>query len=427
MEFRITDLVEVIDERAPKNTAVVFSVSEKYGIVPQSDLFVKPIAITDRTKYKRIQYGDIVYNPYLLWNRAVGACFDQGGGCVSPAYIVLRPRQKGVERFLHYFFRSNLFTSTVNSIASGSVTRRRVAPLPDVLALSFMLPDFAQQKTASEFIALLDNKISLNQIMNNTLEAIRQVLFKVWFVDFEFNDGDGSCRSTVGKMVDSELGKIPYGWKIGCISDLLDDTISGDWGKENTDNIFSVSVHCIRGTDILGITTGEKSKTPVRFIKERNFIRSCLKEHDIVIEISGGSPTQSTGRTALISKEVLNRYSNALICSNFCKVLRPRRNYATYLFCLLSYIYKNDVLFQFENGTTGIKNLDINSLINDFKILIPAKNILLDFDERVLHLYRKVQNNYLESESLSKIRDHIFSELILGKIRVNEFCLKERN
>lgn len=157
----ISDLVEAVDERGVPPDATALSVSEVYGIVPQDRLFKKKIALKDRTKYRPVRRGDIVYNPFLLWAGAVGACFEDGGS-VSPAYQVLRPRVPGTSRLLHYFFRSDRFTNAVIGLATGTVTRRRVAPLADLMCLEFDLPERHYLQAASQMLEELDGKIESN-------------------------------------------------------------------------------------------------------------------------------------------------------------------------------------------------------------------------------------------------------------------------
>lgn len=152
----------------------MLSVSEGRGIVRQDELFRKRVALEDVSKYRPVQYGDVVYNPFLLWAGAVGVCFLRDGGCVSPAYQVLRPRDLRLARVLHYFFRSRVFTGAVSGIAAGTVTRRRVAPLKDVLSLEFELPPLDVIRSASTLLDELDAKAESNtrvaQLCNETLD-----------------------------------------------------------------------------------------------------------------------------------------------------------------------------------------------------------------------------------------------------------------
>ena len=91
-------------------------------------------------------------------------------------------------------------------------------------------------------------------------------------------------------------------------------------------------MYCIRGMDIPEVKYGNKGKIPIRYILEKNYKKKQLSSNDLVIEISGGSPTQSTGRIAIITQSLLNRFDYPLICTNFCKIIKPKENYSLFLY-----------------------------------------------------------------------------------------------
>ncbi|KAA2380568.1 restriction endonuclease subunit S [Alistipes onderdonkii] len=129
---------------------------------------------------------------------------------------------------------------------------------------------------------------------------------------------------------------------------------------------------------------------PQRFIHNKKATSKILSANNLIIEISGGSPTQSTGRIALISDKILSRYSKPLICSNFCKAITATGIQPEYLFNYWLYLYNKDAMFPYENGTTGIKNLDFNSFIQEQDISIPdiktqqkIVSILSSIDEKI--------------------------------------------
>ena len=209
--------------------------------------------------------------------------------------------------------------------------------------------------------------------MNKILEETAQTIFKEWFINFNFTNEEGKpYKKSGGKMIESELGEIPEGWKIGVINDLISDIFTGDWGKDKKDNKYNSDVICIRGADIAEISKGFDGSPVNRFILEKNLINKKLNIGDIIIECSGGSPTQSTGRCAIITEELLNTFNKPLICTNFCRVIKSNKIFISYFtYNLLWYLYKTNLFFLFENGTTGIKNLDINNLFSKHLIVIP--------------------------------------------------------
>lgn len=121
-------------------------------------------------------------------------------------------------------------------------------------------------------------------------------------------------------------------WKEGTFSDLIEKTISGDWGKDTPSGNNTEMVYCIRGADIPEVRAGNKGKMPTRYILPKNYAAKQLVDGDIVVEISGGSPTQSTGRAAAVTTALLDRYDKGMVCTNFCKALKPIAGYSMYAY-----------------------------------------------------------------------------------------------
>ena len=109
------------------------------------------------------------------------------------------------------------------------------------------------------------------------------------------------------------------------IKDVISEVKSGDWGKGSPTENYTTEVLCVRGADIPELCKGNVGKMPQRFIHNKKATSKILSANNLIIEISGGSPTQSTGRIALISDKILSRYSKPLICSNFCKAITAKK------------------------------------------------------------------------------------------------------
>ena len=174
------------------------------------------------------------------------------------------------------------------------------------------------------------------------------------------------------------------------IKDVISEVKSGDWGKGSPTENYTTEVLCVRGADIPELCKGNVGKMPQRFIHNKKATSKILSANNLIIEISGVSPTQSTGRIALISDKILSRYSKPLICSNFCKAITATGIQPEYLFNYWLYLYNKDAMFPYENGTTGIKNLDFNSFIQEQDISIPdiktqqkIVSILSSIDEKI--------------------------------------------
>ena len=333
--------------------------------------------------------------------------------------VTLRGKKKILDNgFLKYFLRSDVGQARLKARETGTtVTGIKQSELRQIM---ISLPKIETQRAISATLSALDDKIEINNRINKTLEEMVQALFKRWFVDFEFPDENGQpFKSAGGELEESELGPIPKGWKVGNFFNLTNDSVGGDWGKDSTQGKYVCEVFCIRGADIPELDSGKTGKMPTRFILQKNFEAKVLNENDIVIEISGGSPTQSTGRMVLISKELIRRFSNPLICSNFCRKISLKNEiYAEFLYMYLNVLYKNEVFFQFENGTTGIKNLDVNNLFDKYQIVLPNQEIVANFQSIIKESRRIIQENGRETQVLINIRDALLPKLMSGEIRV---------
>ncbi len=157
---------------------------------------------------------------------------------------------------------------------------------------------------------------------------------------------------------------------------------------------------------------------PIRYILPKNFQAKKLKPGDIVVEISGGSPTQSTGRAALITSSLLHRYSSPMVCTNFCKAISPKPGYSFFLYFYWQYLYEKGKFFSYENGTTGIKNLDFNSFIDLEPIVIPPINLIRQFNGVCESIFSEIFQNGSQTEILCNIRDLILPKLLSGEIEI---------
>ena len=274
------------------------------------------------------------------------------------------------------------------------------------------IPPLSIQLQIIQVLKSLDDKIEVNKRINDNLERQAQALFKSWFVDFEPFKGR--------KFVDSELGMIPEGWRVGTLNELIISTLGGDWGKEDAIGNYVKKVSCIRGADIPEIRQGNRGDMPTRFILNKNFLNKALKAEDLVVEISGGSPTQSTGRICQISDTLLKKYDDVVICTNFCRAIKTKRPYSQFIYYLWEYLYKRGVMFLYENGTTGIKNLDVNGLLEKEIIVIPDENTVHKYTG-ICNLFSQiVQSNGYESERLVKLRDTLLLKLMSGELKIND-------
>lgn len=195
-----------------------------------------------------------------------------------------------------------------------------------------------------------------------------------------------------------ELEKVP-------LSYFVEETIGGDWGKEQAEKSNTERVVCIRGADIPEIAVGKNGKPPIRYILPKNLQTKMLSDYEIIVEISGGSPTQSTGRCALITKDLIQQYDSPLICTNFCRAIRCKSKvFGAYVYSAFSKMYLDNLFFNYENGTTGIKNLDLQSIIEKENVYLPTEDELQNFHKFTNDIYSQVTRLKKENNKLNELK-----------------------
>ena len=333
---------------------------------------------------------------------AAPLCTNQGFKSVVPNEEIVDPR------FLYYLLKFN--KDRIAGMGSGTTFMEVSGGVMKNVEVS--LPVIAIQKHIAEILSSIDDKIELNNRINHNLEEQAQALYKSWFVDFEPFRG--------GNFVDSELGMIPEGWRVGCYNDIISSTVSGDWGKDREVGNYTHKVSCIRGCDFADVSSGIRGKTPERFILEKNFKNKRLLDKDIVVEISGGTPTVSTGRICLVSDNLLDRYSGNIVCTNFCRVIRPCSGYSSYVFYSWLDKYKSRVMFGYENGTSGIKNFQISDFMEKEPVIIPPQTVIAKFQTIVEFYQAVIQRNGNERMECETVRDTLLPKLMSGELKIND-------
>lgn len=162
---------------------------------------------------KTFRKGDILYSEIRPANkRFCFVDFEPKDYIASTKLMVLRAHEDVDPQYLYQILRSNDTLTQLQMLAesrSGTFPQITYSELSNIMV---SLPSQKAQKNIVSILSSLDRKIELNNKINADLEEMAQAIFKNWFVDFEpFKDG---------KFVDSELGKIPEGWKVGRLTEI---------------------------------------------------------------------------------------------------------------------------------------------------------------------------------------------------------------
>ena len=302
--------------------------------------------------------------------------------------------------FVYYSLKNDY--TTLASLANGGAQQNLNAQIIKDYVLQ--MPSLADQLRIASILSALDRKIELNNKINADLEEMAQAIFKNWFVDFEpFKDG---------KFVDSELGMIPEGWKVGKITDI--DCLITDYVSNGSFASLKQNVHLyekkeyaqfIRNTDL-------KTNTFSVYVDKHSYdflSKSTLYGNEIIISNVG-----DVGSVHLCPKlDIPMTLGNNII------MLRPNdKEYNYFLYLWFKY-------FSGQGLIQGIKGGSAQPKFNktDFKnlpLLIPSFEII----ERSYWIFESIfsilSSNVKENSRLSTLRDTLLPRLMSGEIEVPE-------
>ncbi|MGL5276639.1 restriction endonuclease subunit S [Myroides sp.] len=342
----------------------------------------------------------------------------------------LRPLQNDVTyyKYMSFYLRSKLFRETMNN---NAIMTLRASLNEQIFSyLDLILPSFEIQKTIGDLFFNIFSKIELNNKINTELEQMAKTLYDYWFVQFDFPNEEGKpYKSSGGKMVYNDVLKreIPEGWEVTVFNNWIKQTKTGDWGKEQVEGNYTERVYCVRGADINGLNGKGGVKAPERFILKNN-LSKVLESNDFIIEISGGSPTQSTARIALLTKETFDRFDTDVVCSNFCKAVTLENESYVYNFQQeWQRLYDAGVFFGFEGKTSGIKNFLFESFMDSYDIVKPSEELVLKYNAIAKEVEKKKQLNLKQNKELADLRDWLLPMLMNGQVSVGDVVDQEAN
>lgn len=305
-------------------------------------------------------------------------------------------------------------------------------------------------------LALFDDKIDLNRRINQTLEAMAQAIFKSWFVDFDpvkakiaaIEQGQDPLRAAMraisGKtdaeldqmprehhdqltataalfpdaMEESELGETPKGWSLVPFGSLLSYTIGGDWGTEATDTVNDTRVAIIRGTDIPDLDQAQLSRVPIRYTNQKKLATRRLQVGDIVLEVSGGSKDQPTGRSFYMTANALREFDCPVEPASFCRLLRPvSLEVGVVLSLHLSYIYQQGKTWEYQNQSTGIANFQTSHFLEAELVVAPPNSVLEVFCGMVSPILERRHD--AQGRKLALTSDTLLPKLMSGELSVS--------
>lgn len=352
----------------------------------------------NKLKNVEIIQGDVLLN---ITGDSVARC------CIVPSEIlparvnqhvaIIRPRKEELDNhYLLYYLQH--YKRQLLQIASAGATRNAITK---AMIENLILPcpkSLADQHRIASILSSLDRKIELNNKINADLEEMAQAIFKNWFVDFEpFKDG---------KFVDSELGMIPEGWKVGRADDFYQINIGKTpprkehkWFSTNPADKIWVSIANMGNS---GIFISDSSEYLTKEAVDRHNI-IMVPRNTILLSFK-----LTVGRVAIADKELTTNEAIA-------RFILSDDKYMEYL-----YLYLKKYDYNSLGSTSSIATAVNSKTIKGMQMLQPSDKIIDAFHIQVNPIFEKIRSLTKENSRLSLLRDTLLPRLMSGELEVPE-------
>ena len=329
-------------------------------------------------------------------------------GFGSTEYIVIREKnQVSDSKFLYYFAMSSYFRDIAIKSMTGTSGRQRVQT-NSLIGNTFLFPSFPEQQAIASVLSAFDDKIELLREQNKTLEAIAQTLFKRWFVEFNFPDENGQpYRDSGGKMIDSELGEIPEGWRVGRLGDYI-EIRGGSTPSTSNPDFWNGDINWTSPKDLSNSNEAFLLNTEKRITEEGlNQISSgLLSKHTLLL-----SSRAPIGYLAIAAIETAINQGYIAFLPN------------AYLSNYFMYLWLGRNMNIVESSANGSTFLEISkSSFRNIESVIPKEKTLRQFDLVAEPDFSKILFNLSQIQTLSQLRDALLPKLMRGEVRVKGFC-----
>ena len=304
--------------------------------------------------------------------------------------------------YLYYLLKSNI--DRIKSLGTGSTFAEVSASI--LKSFEIEIPDTTTQKEIASILTSLDDKIELNLQMNQTLEAMAQAIFKEWFVDFNFPGFDG-------ELVDG----LPKGWRMGVLSDVIEFT--NGFAFKSTDLLDYPEDDCFHVFKMGNINKGggfnyEGTKSYFKKADADKLGKYILRKGDLLMCM-----TDMKDNVALLGHTALMNQDDKFLVNQRVGLLRPNNKLSIdypYLYILTNYPE-----FIKELRSRANRGVQVNlstSEIKNTKIVIPEKNVNVQFDELAKPVFEKIFANIENIQELTQTRDTLLPKLISGQLAV---------
>ena len=314
--------------------------------------------------------------------------------------------------YLYYWLSQESITNTLHTIAQNAVSSYPSINPSDIGDLEIDLPPINIQRKIGAFLDSLDRKISLNRSINAELERMAKEIYDYWFVQFEFPDEHGRpYKSSGGAMVYNPVLKreVPQGWEVKKVKNVVTHINTGLNPRDN----FKLGGGDIKYITVKNLTLeGNIDFSSCDTIDEEALAkvhnRSNIQKGDILF-----ASISPLGRCFYIDQE-----PNGWDINESVFAIRPNADEISgkYLYLFLK---SQEFVKKAEKSATGSIFLGIRmETLKGIDILLPANDVIKEFDKAMNNIIGKQHQNFDENEHLTKLRDELLPLLMTGQVKI---------
>ena len=363
------------------------------------------------SKYILIE-GDIVFSRVGSIDRNVYVDKNHEGWMFSGRCIRVRADKNKVNpRYLSYYFKQNSFKKMMMNLAVGATMPSLNTKIMNSIELD-LLPRENQDKIAN-ILSAIDDKIQINNQINQELEAMAKTLYDYWFVQFDFPDQNGKpYKSSGGKMVyHPELKReIPVGWGVEKLKDKLSVSRGISYKTENIkDNIGTPMIN------LASIDINRKYKsTGLKYFNGDYLKENIVSGGDLLIAC-----TDLTRNADIVGSPIIVPFDeqNYVFSMDLAKI-DSKVDYINkyYLYSTLRTEHYHNYIKNWASGT-NVLHLNIDG-INWYSISIPPVELQEEYSKIILNSSKKTNKNIQENQQLTQLRDWLLPMLMNGQVKV---------
>lgn len=320
--------------------------------------------------------------------------------CIGRGLSSLKMKNGNYE-YLFYLLKANIqeLINRESGTVFGSINKDDIYNLEVIIAKS----DDDQRRIA-DILSALDDKIELNRQTNATLEAIAQAIFKEWFINFNF-------PGSTGEMVESELGMIPKGWRVGKLGDVC-KLIKGVSYKSSELQHSDSALVTLKSINRGGGFNNDGFKEYLGTFKTSQ----CLKEGDLIFAQTDITQNADVVGSPAIVENPFN-YKNLVASLDIvkCEPTNEMPSSGTLYYFLQRQEFKDYCLSQ-TNGSTVLHLR--SSEVPNYLMIIPYSSILREFNSTITPIRQIILENNRQNQILREIRDELLPKLMNGEIEV---------